>query len=611
MSEKNLLRQSQVVGAFGPGAMVDLPERSVMIGGLGMWSSNNRSEGWRLVDEPRLRAHLENTLKIARLELRTPPEHDRNARFLGPHVGAVVFPLWFVCEELEHAEDGHKRRRLLRWNDLDPSDRRHFRDGGKAKPVTPIRFVGACDHGHIQDIDWKWIVHRGEKCSAPMYMEERGTSGDTRDTAIVCGCGKRFTLSQAYIRPQTGSSGPLGPCAGHRPWLGEEFRQTCGEPLKLLNRTATNAYFSQALSVISIPTEVDALTGLVSRHHETLRKAPSPAIINIYRDANPAIAADFADYTDQEVFDATARLTQASQTPSSGKPRDIEFELLSSSAPEIGLDAAGSLFFARTLPRDAWDRSRLKTFRGLKAVVAVHRLREVTCQYGFTRLESAMTADVDLEDELLNVQMAKLADPVTWLPAIEQFGEGVFLQFDSAVLAAWKANPKVQERAARLEAGHKQWTDHRYAGKKAPAFLGVAYYLAHSLSHALMSEIAMECGYPQSALKERIFHSPTDLGLLIYTAAGDGEGTLGGLVALAPRLGEFVLRALERAGLCSNDPTCSDHDPAVKEDDRHLQGAACHGCLLTSETSCEARNDYLDRALLVEDLGDTGAAFFR
>ena len=168
----------------------------------------------------------------------------------------------------------------------------------------------------------------------------------------------------------------------------------------------------------------------------------------------------------------------------------------------------------------------------------------------------------------------------------------------------------METRARRLEEGHTQWARERFAGRKAPAFPGVAYYLAHSLSHALMSEIAMECGYPQSALKERIYASDTHLGLLIYTAAGDAEGTLGGLVARAPRVGDFVVRALERMRLCSNDPTCSDHDPALSEDDRHLHGAACHGCLLTAETSCESRNDFLDRALLVEDLCDTGAAFF-
>ena len=610
MSE-NLLRQGQVVGAFGPGAMIDLPDRSVMISGLGMWSSNTRSEGWRVVAEPRLSAHLERLLGIPRIELRTPPEHDRNARFLGPHIGAVIFPLWFVCDQVEDAGEGQKRRRLVRWSDLEPPGRSSYRDGGKARPVTPIRFVAACDHGHIQDVDWKWIVHRGEKCGAPLYLEERGTSGDTRDTAIVCGCGKRFVLSQAYVPTHGGAAGPLGRCGGHRPWLGEDAREDCGEPLKLLNRTATNAYFGQSLNVISIPTEQDELTRLVAKHYDTLRKAPSAAIIAIYRDANVAIATDFSAYTDQEVFDATARFKKAGELPAGGKPKDVEFELLSSGAERIGEDAPGALLFAETLARDDWDPDRAKDLRGVMRVVAVHRLREVTCQYGFSRFESLLSAaDAGMEDHDLIVQMAKIADPIKWLPAVEQFGEGLFIQFDPQVLSAWAAKPAVNTRAERLERGHLQWAKERYAGKKAPAFRGAPYYLAHSLSHALMSEIALECGYPQSSLKERIYSVGANLGLLIYTAAGDAEGTLGGLVALAPRLGELIPRALERARLCSNDPTCSDHDPGLAEDDRHLHGAACHGCLLTAETSCEARNDFLDRALLVEDLSDTGASFF-
>ena len=224
MSE-NLLRQSQVVGAFGPGAMVDLPDRSVMIGRTGhveFQQSRRRAGAWWM--SRGCAPTWKSSWGYPRLELRTPPEHDHNAAStLAQNVGAVIFPLWFVCEELEEAGEGQKRRRLLRWSDLDPSDRKSFRDGGKAKPVTPIRFVVARDHGHIQDIDWKWIVHRGEKCGAPLYLEERGTSGDTRDTAIACACGKRFTLSQAYIKPQSGSSGPLGPLwrsqalAGRRP----------------------------------------------------------------------------------------------------------------------------------------------------------------------------------------------------------------------------------------------------------------------------------------------------------------------------------------------------------------------------------------------------------
>jgi len=69
--------------------------------------------------------------------------------------------------------------------------------------------------------------------------------------------------------------------------------------------------------------------------------------------------------------------------------------------------------------------------------------------------------------------------------------------------------------------------------------------------------------------------------------------------------------ALERLELCSGDPVCADHDPPSADEDRMLHGAACHGCLLISETSCEARNLYLDRSLLADTVGQAGAGFFR
>jgi hypothetical protein len=73
-----------------------------------------------------------------------------------------------------------------------------------------------------------------------------------------------------------------------------------------------------------------------------------------------------------------------------------------------------------------------------------------------------------------------------------------------------------------------------------------------------------------------------------------------------------VLRSsLRRLELCSSDPVCADHDPTGSTDDRALHGAACHGCLLIAETSCEARNLFLDRTLLVPTLADADAAFFK
>ena len=99
-------------------------------------------------------------------------------------------------------------------------------------------------------------------------------------------------------------------------------------------------------------------------------------------------------------------------------------------------------------------------------------------------------------------------------------------------------------------------------------------------------------------------------GILIYTAASDSDGTLGGLVGLgAPeKLGMILQKALSRAKTCSSDPICSQHDYKA---DWSLHGAACHACSFAAETSCEVGNRYLDRALVVPTYSQKDVAFFK
>jgi len=100
-------------------------------------------------------------------------------------------------------------------------------------------------------------------------------------------------------------------------------------------------------------------------------------------------------------------------------------------------------------------------------------------------------------------------------------------------------------------------------------------------------------------------------GILLYTGSPDADGTLGGLVQEARHLEAHLEQALMMAELCSNDPICAHHDPGESIEGRWLHGAACHGCTLVAETSCEMRNDYLDRALVIPVLGVPDAAFFK
>ena len=173
----------------------------------------------------------------------------------------------------------------------------------------------------------------------------------------------------------------------------------------------------------------------------------------------------------------------------------------------------------------------------------------------------------------------------------------------------------VREREQKLLDGYQHWAA-RFTGKR-PEFPGTPYVLLHSLSHALMQEIALDCGYPASSLKERVYALRSSrgaaydkCGILIYTASTGAQGTLGGLVGVAPRFANILQAALRRLEICSNDPICADHEPDERSGDRATHGAACHGCLLIAETSCESRNLFLDRALLVRTMQGNNTAFF-
>jgi hypothetical protein len=185
----------------------------------------------------------------------------------------------------------------------------------------------------------------------------------------------------------------------------------------------------------------------------------------------------------------------------------------------------------------------------------------------------------------------------------------VFLGFKKAPIDDWLARPQVQEREKRLKAGFDRWiAEHPQSPRQFPE---LPFFMLHSLSHLLITAVALECGYPSSSIRERVYAGTGGYGILLYTASADAEGTLGGLVEAGRRIGRHLKEAIKLGGLCSNDPVCAEHEPPNPHVQRYLAGAACHGCLLIAETSCEQYNDFLDRALVVPTVEDLGAEFFR
>jgi hypothetical protein len=245
------------------------------------------------------------------------------------------------------------------------------------------------------------------------------------------------------------------------------------------------------------------------------------------------------------------------------------------------------------------------------SVIAASRLREVRALRGFTRIDSIPDLGERTDVSELEVRIAPLGlKEIDWLPGIDLRGEGIFLQLDMTALSQWEQRDTVKQDNARLAGQFEEWRRSRDMDER--PFPGMRYVLLHTLAHVLIRQFALDCGYSSSALRERIYcrtGADAMAGLLIYTASSDSDGSLGGLVdqADSDRLGPLVAGALHDSAFCASDPLCGGSDIGAAT---NLNGAACHACLLLAETSCEFGNRLLDRAVLVETVGEREIAFF-
>jgi hypothetical protein len=595
------VRQSQVVTTFGPGAMVDLLTDAVLLGGLDFWSYD-RNFKIPHISEPRLRDSIVERFRQLNRELsqdqpfRAPPiGNDREAsKFAG--ISVLEFPQWFVCQN-------PKCRALQRKDGLEHKSRRYWHqcDRTRKDECVPVRFVAACKRGHIDEFPWISFVHeiqQTQRCASPSLEFQEGPTGDFNDIWISCACGARQKLNQVL-------GGLKIRCRGERPWLGPEGREPCEEDTRLLVRTASNSYFPQVVTALSIPDPANELQAKVNEVWDVLKNV-TPEDLPVFRRIEKVRIA-LEGFSDDLVMTAVKAIKD-DRPLTSGPLRTAEFKQFVAAKPEAAGDLApvGEPFFARA----AKVKEGLPD--GVARVVVATKLREVAAQLGFTRLEPVSP---DLQGEYdLGVKTAALGLTTNWLPASEIRGEGVFIQLSENAVRDWEESDVVKERTKELASGYDAWAR---TTEGAPPFPGARFYLLHSLSHLLMSAISLECGYAASAIRERIYCGPSSkdptpmAAILLSTGTSGTEGTLGGLVEKGRQIRGHLQRAWDLGRLCSNDPVCSTHSPHEDHAERFLEGAACHGCLFVAECSCERFNRYLDRALVVPSIGHPAElAFF-
>ena len=580
--------------------MVDLPGYALLIAGLNHWDDR----GCDNIYEPRLLQLVRKITGEPHLDLKTPPKEVDAITKAGGSIKAFPFPEWFVAQTVSErfvkppGSTSHpiscRARPLVHFRHC-TSDRKHYEDDdGKKHSVVPVRFVMACPHGHLSDIPWRHFC--GCESNERLYLLEAGTGNDFTQIYVQSESGKIRSLAQAQII----QANPLGYCKGNTPWLGPgkrdpEICKTGGERTKnrLLVRSASNAYFSETISVVSLPENANKLAKLVCEYKGYLIGIKIEASLLDLLRLMPLLKSAFAGFEPAEIWQAIEadRGETSTESPPPKDPKDEELKLFIDPMDGVSSASEDSLFEA-----DVWQTSNEPAWyrKAIKRVLLVHRMREVQALVGFTRF-TPRTSDLGglPIDPTSENPRAPLADNLTWVPASENKGEGVFIELDLDRIKTWEKTPAVKKRTEEFEDAFKK----AFKNQQFP-FPGAPYLLLHSLSHLLITEMALECGYGSSSIRERIYENKNiGYGILLFTSSSGSEGMLGGLVGAGKRIETYLEKTFERGQLCSNDPFCSEHDPNHLYDIRPTHGAACHGCELIAETSCERRNQFLDRAL--------------
>lgn len=605
------VRPSQLLWTYGPGALIDLPSLSVVTLAIDRWEVNRCQP----IEEARLLAAVRRELGPQVESLRMPPfqKSDGADPFSAEaYIGVPVrpFPRWLRCVKcgllsaydlgLFECKENRFRPERTRFVHTDCKGSKGDQPAKDADAV-PARFLLACRNGHLDDFPWHYFVHNGSSdCKGTLRFFESGASLQTENLWVKCDqCGASRNMAHAFGKAGRDN---LPSCRGRHPHM-DQYDKGCLEQGRAVLLGATNSWFPITLSALAIPLARDPVFQLVQDGWDY-----------------------FADLdSETEVAITVKTLKKTGALPGIGKhsPKEIWdiIQLIKSGAAASGVtgaDIKGPEWEVLTDPNPPTDwphflSKRVEAPKEFKKQIAgvllLERLREVNALLGFTRVE-APEETANPADRPPRADLCK--DPPRWVPATQVHGEGIFITFDEAMIQKWEGRAAVTARNANLLSGHRGWRNSRKLDPD-EAYPGIRYAMLHTLSHLLIRELALECGYNAASIRERIYADTTEdrkqAGLLIYTAAADSDGTLGGLVELGrpENLGRLLKQALTRAGICSSDPLCSEHKPA---DDRSLHAAACHACSFVSETSCEIGNRYIDRALLVPTLETDDTAFF-
>lgn len=632
-------RPSSLLYTYGPGSVMDLPQFTIMTAGLDDWDRIwNRRDNIPQIRAPRLLDAVRTMLQHDVKQLRPFPYQPKRQTFSseGHDLGvpARVFPQWFRCRgcdklgpltQFDYTNTHPFRTDEARFEhakcDGQPGGRRKQR----RSPAVPARYLIVCANGHVEEFPYDWWVHHGNPCAkaeipALRMVDHQANRGAS--ARIVCdSCQMQRRMNEAQ-----GEAGraKLPKCRGRHPHLDGFEPGGCPLETRLMLVGASNLWFPVTQSAIVMPQSkpeqederVDRLRQLAGDRLERYRQVP-----DLLPDAYAGQLPELAQMTESELVGLIEKALSPRPDAQELERKHRQWDPIDLLVPEWTYLLNPPLASGHEDQHNDFRMSERSRHRGLPApitkVLAIEKLRKVNALLGFTRVDAIDRVE-DLAGRLAPLTVERRPE---WVPATEDYGEGVFLQLDEDKVAAWEARVEKSDLWRAHRAAHRRNFANRFS-ETADSSIDPddrlpppRYWLVHTLAHVLIREMAMDCGYAAASLSERLYawqetpgRAPA-AGLLICTTASDSDGTLGGLVQLSEehRLSRIMRQALARALRCSSDPVCATRVPQDPED--YLHGAACHCCAMASETSCERANRFLDRRFLL-DLPDSDLGFF-
>lgn len=453
---------------------------------------------------------------------------------------------------------------------------------GEEVELYPSRFVVACKNGHISDFPYiEWVhQHKEEVCEKPILKFIReGSSGSLSDLYVRCvKCNARQSL--ANIMKKGILKSILPQCTGEMPWINE--KASCTETMDTYLRGGSNIYSPAVASFLRIPLSEQIQDPLIKKVNDSktlLQKA--------------------LELNNEDFFTQSLSMLGINE---SEKER-VKQILLGDYGGEVSYESIRKQEW-NTLILDKVDDSHDTGYKStsvdihekmqsyFSAIHKVESLPEIQVLRGFTRLDYIDRFDTKQTDHLVSIMKD---EDTGWLPGVQNNGEGIFFKFNEYELKHWEQNTNHGDFTDEVI---QKFNHQREQLGFSPLEIKSRHILLHTFSHAMIKELAAHSGYATTSLRERIYCSDNMYGVLIYTASGDSEGSLGGLIELAEphKLYPIFIRAIEGMMYCSSDPNCSEGNFKYKTT---ANGAACHSCSFISETSCEWGNQLLDRRLLL------------